>query len=79
MPLGVPIIAVGRLDRVNRALEVLREGRATLVAVGRGLIADPDWPRKVREGRLDQIVACIECDTCHEDLRSGVAVGCSQW
>jgi 2,4-dienoyl-CoA reductase-like NADH-dependent reductase (Old Yellow Enzyme family) len=79
MALGVPVIAVNGLDRAERALEVLREGRASLVAVGRGLIADPDWPRKVREGRLDEIVACVQCDGCHEDLRAGIPVGCSQW
>jgi 2,4-dienoyl-CoA reductase-like NADH-dependent reductase (Old Yellow Enzyme family) len=77
--LGVPVIAVNELDRVERALEVLREGRASLVAVGRGLIADPDWANKVREGRTDEIVGCIYCDACHEDLRARVPVGCSQW
>ena len=41
--LGVPVIAVNELDEVERALEVLDEGRADLIAVGRGLIADPDW------------------------------------
>jgi 2,4-dienoyl-CoA reductase-like NADH-dependent reductase (Old Yellow Enzyme family) len=75
----VPVIAVNELDRVERAAEVLREGRASLVAIGRGLIADPEWPNKVREGREDEIVGCIYCDACHEDLRAGVAVGCSQW
>jgi 2,4-dienoyl-CoA reductase-like NADH-dependent reductase (Old Yellow Enzyme family) len=79
MSLGVPVIAVNELDQVGRALEALREGRASLVAVGRGLIADPDWPNKVREGRLDEIVDCIYCDQCHEDLRARVPVGCSQW
>jgi len=78
VPLGVPVIAVGELDRVERAVEVLREGRASLVAVGRGLIADPEWANKVREGRADGIVECIYCDQCHEDLRAGVPVGCSQ-
>ena len=36
---GIPVIAVGELDVVDRALEVLEERRADLVAVGRGLIA----------------------------------------
>jgi 2,4-dienoyl-CoA reductase-like NADH-dependent reductase (Old Yellow Enzyme family) len=76
---GVPVVAVGQLDRVERTLEVLSENRASLVAVGRGLIADPEWPGKVNEGRLDEIVECIYCDACHEDLRAGVPVGCSQW
>jgi NADPH2 dehydrogenase len=77
--LGVPVIAVNELDRLPRALEVLRERRADLVAVGRGLIADPDWPAKVRQGRTEEIVACTGCDLCFADLDRGVPVGCSQW
>jgi 2,4-dienoyl-CoA reductase-like NADH-dependent reductase (Old Yellow Enzyme family) len=77
--LGVPVIAVGELDIVSRALEVLNEDRADLVAIGRGLIADPDWPQKVAEGRLDEIVRCVQCDGCHRDLRQGVEVECRQW
>jgi len=77
--LGVPVIAVNLLDEVERALEVLNERRADLVAVGRGMIADPDWPLKVAEGRFDEIVRCIRCDGCHADLRRGDAVGCTQW
>jgi 2,4-dienoyl-CoA reductase-like NADH-dependent reductase (Old Yellow Enzyme family) len=79
MQLGLPVIAVNELDRLPRALEVLREKRATLVAVGRGLIADPDWPSKVREGRLEEITACTGCDQCFDDLDRDIPVGCSQW
>lgn len=79
MQAGVPVIAVNELDRLPRALEVLRERRATLVAVGRGLIADPDWPIKVREGRLQDIITCTYCDQCHADLGKDVPVGCTQW
>ncbi|MFP3896685.1 MAG: hypothetical protein ACLFV5_07610 [Anaerolineales bacterium] len=79
-PLGVPLIAVGELDVVERALEVLHEDRADLVAIGRGLIADPDWPRKVGEGRLDEIVRCTRCDEkCHGNLRKGIPIACTQW
>ncbi len=77
--LGVPIITVNELDRIERALEVLRENRADFIAVGRGLIADPLWPRKVHEGRLNEIIQCIRCDQCHADLRAGRPVRCSQW
>jgi len=79
MRLGIPVIAVNEMDRLPRALEVLGEKRATLVAVGRGLIADPDWPIKVREGRLDDVIVCTGCDECRADLDRGVAVGCMQW
>ena len=77
--LDVPLITVNDLDVVERALTVLREDRADLIAVGRGLIADPEWPNKVRENRLEDIVTCIKCDQCFADLRAERPVGCVQW
>lgn len=77
---GVPVIAVNQLDDPARAVEALREGRADLVAIGRGLIADPDWPNKVREGRLGEVVKCIRCDEkCFGNLKKGIPIECSQW
>lgn len=75
--LGVPVIAVNGLDDVGRAVEVLREGRADLVAVGRGLIADPLWPERIRAG-LDP-APCTRCDLCHRDLARGEPVRCDRW
>lgn len=77
--LSVPVMAVNEMDRLDRALEALRERRANLIAVGRGLIADPDWPLKVRYGRFEDILPCVHCDDCHADLRQGRLVRCSQW
>ena len=78
--LGAPIIAVNRLDEIDRALQVLNQGRADLVAVGRGLIADPDWPLKVRQGRFDEIVTCTRCDElCFGNLREGIPIACTEW
>jgi 2,4-dienoyl-CoA reductase-like NADH-dependent reductase (Old Yellow Enzyme family) len=79
MELGIPVIAVNELNHLDRALEVIGEKRADLIAVGRGLIADPEWPNKVRNGRLKEITECISCDQCFDDLRQGVPVGCNQW
>jgi 2,4-dienoyl-CoA reductase-like NADH-dependent reductase (Old Yellow Enzyme family) len=77
---GVPVITVNHLDEPERALEALREGRADLIAIGRGLIADPDWPIKVKEGRLDDIVKCVRCDEkCFGNLKKGIPIECSQW
>lgn len=59
MKLGIPVVAVNELDYLPRALEALNEKRAIFVAVSRGLIADPDRPIKVREGRLDDIIVCM--------------------
>jgi 2,4-dienoyl-CoA reductase-like NADH-dependent reductase (Old Yellow Enzyme family) len=76
----VPVIAVRRLEVVSRAVEVLREGRADLVAVGRGMIVDATWPRKVRLGQFDQIIECNECSVgCFDRLWKGQLVGCVQW
>jgi 2,4-dienoyl-CoA reductase-like NADH-dependent reductase (Old Yellow Enzyme family) len=78
--LGAPVIAVNRLGIVERALEALNAGRCDLVAVGRQLIADPDWPLKVREGRFDEIVKCVECNEgCHGNLNKNIPVACKQW
>ncbi len=77
---GVPVVAVNELDESSRALEALNEHRADLVAIGRGLIADPDWPIKMLEGQEDAIVRCIRCDVkCFGNLRKGIPIECTQW
>ena len=57
----IPVITVGRLGYPELAERVLREGKADFVALGRPLLADPEWPLKVEEGRLDDIRPCIGC------------------
>jgi len=56
---GVPVIAVGKIATRDAAEGILHQGKADLVALGRSLIADPDWPRKLAEGHDDQIVPCL--------------------
>jgi 2,4-dienoyl-CoA reductase-like NADH-dependent reductase (Old Yellow Enzyme family) len=48
--------------------KVIAEGQADMVSLCRSLIADPEWPNKVREGREDQIVKCIRCNSCISNL-----------
>ncbi|MBI4271459.1 MAG: FAD-dependent oxidoreductase [Candidatus Rokubacteria bacterium] len=72
----VPVIAVGRLHDPAIAAMAVREGHADMVALGRQLIADPEWPRKVREGRTDEIRPCIACNTCVDGMREGHHVKC---
>ncbi len=77
---GVPVVAVNELDESSRALETLNKHRADLVAIGRGLIADPDWPIKMLEGQEDAIIRCIRCDVkCFGNLRKGIPIECTQW
>jgi 2,4-dienoyl-CoA reductase-like NADH-dependent reductase (Old Yellow Enzyme family) len=51
---GLPGVSLDRLDRVAAALA---RGEFDLLAVGRALLADPDWPAKVREGRDGELRA----------------------
>jgi 2,4-dienoyl-CoA reductase-like NADH-dependent reductase (Old Yellow Enzyme family) len=58
---GVPVIASGRINDPLLAEEILQEGKADLIGMGRALIADPELPKKVAEGRIDEIRKCIAC------------------
>jgi 2,4-dienoyl-CoA reductase-like NADH-dependent reductase (Old Yellow Enzyme family) len=61
------------------AEEVLRERRADLVAIGRALIADPDLPRKILEGRFEEIIECVRCnELCFGNLEKGIPISCSR-
>ena len=74
---SVPVIAVGRMD-AELAEQVLEEGKADLVAIGRRLIADPELPNKVAEGRLDDINPCTGCLECMErHLFAGQETACA--
>ncbi len=78
--LGVPVIAVNELHNVKRALEVLKNDRADLVGIGRGLIADPEWPRKVKESCFHDIVECTGCKKkCYGNLEKGLPIECAKW
>jgi 2,4-dienoyl-CoA reductase-like NADH-dependent reductase (Old Yellow Enzyme family) len=64
----VPVMAVGRINRPEVAEAILTEGRADWIGIGRQLIADPQWPLKVSEGRSQEIVACKSCNTCFQPM-----------
>lgn len=60
----VPVIAAGRINNPELAEAILSEGKADLIGIGRGLLSDPDFPRKAFEGKFDEIQKCIACNTC---------------
>lgn len=65
---SVPVIAVGRINDPVFAEEVLQQGKADLVAMGRALLADPELPSKASEGRFADIRKCIGCNRCMDLL-----------
>lgn len=67
----VPVIGVGNIRHPGFAEDAITNGRCDLVALGRQLLADPDWVRKAREGRADSIIPCILCNqACMERRHS---------
>lgn len=58
---NIPVITAGRINEANLALSVLEAGKADIIGMGRASLADPDFPNKLREGRLDDIRCCIGC------------------
>ena len=67
---NIPVIASTRID-AELGEAVLREGKADLIAIGRALIADPELPNKVREGREHDVIPCIVCNHCTDVLKPG--------
>lgn len=58
----IPVITVGVIRSPQVAENLLNEGKADFIALGRTLIADPEWPIKAMEGREDEIRKCITCN-----------------
>jgi NADPH-dependent 2,4-dienoyl-CoA reductase/sulfur reductase-like enzyme len=74
---AVPVIVVGRIKDVRMAEQIIREGKADLVAMGRALLGDPDLPRKVAEGKFAEIRKCIGCNQgCIDRLFQDVDIAC---
>jgi len=71
----VPVIAVGRLHDPDLAEQVLADGRADFVALGRPLLADPELPTKLRTGA--RVRRCISCENCIDSLEQRFSVDCA--
>jgi 2,4-dienoyl-CoA reductase-like NADH-dependent reductase (Old Yellow Enzyme family)/thioredoxin reductase len=72
----IPVITVGRIRNPLMADQIIADGKADLISMGRALIADPRLPQKAKEGRLAEIIPCISCNKCIQTLRMD-SVRCS--
>jgi len=75
----VPIAAAGKLDAPQDAERLVAEGSVDIVGIARGLLADPDWPIKVKRGELDRIVQCDYCNVCKALDGTHRTVICALW
>ncbi len=65
---AIPVIANGKLSDPDMAERLLADGQADFISIGRGLLADPDLPNKIRRGDADRVRKCISCNSCLENL-----------
>lgn len=63
---GVPVAASNRITHPFEAEEILRKGWADCISLGRGSLADPEWPNKAQSGDYDRIRRCIACNECFD-------------
>lgn len=61
---GIPVIGVGGIIKLDQAEQALRDGKADMVAIGRGLIADPELVTKSLAGREAEVNECTSCLQC---------------
>ena len=73
----IPVAVAGRLDDPWVADEVLVSGKADLIAVARGLLADPDLPNKALRGEFREIRRCIACNVCIDDGNAIKPITCT--
>ncbi|MFQ5924369.1 MAG: FAD-dependent oxidoreductase [Dehalococcoidia bacterium] len=74
----VPLAVRGRINDPILVERIIEEGRADIVSVGRAPLADPDFPKKMQEGRYEDIRKCIACDwSCAWKLFEQVPIQCS--
>jgi 2,4-dienoyl-CoA reductase-like NADH-dependent reductase (Old Yellow Enzyme family) len=74
---SVPVLAVGRFNNLEICEDALKQGKTDLIAVGRQLLADPFWPKKLHEGRQNEVIACKSCNTlCAGNYRKNKSIEC---
>lgn len=58
---SIPVVAVGRIKKPQMAEQILDDKKADIIALGRSLLADPEWPNKAAMNKLDLIRPCVGC------------------
>ena len=60
----IPVVTVGGINTPEYAEQILAEGKADIIGMGRELICDPDFPNKARKGLRERIIPCMRCNSC---------------
>jgi len=73
-----PIVGTGRFTNPDTMAAAIRSGQLDLIGAARPSIADPFLPKKIEEGRYDDVCECIGCNFCYSRANYHLQVGCTQ-
>lgn len=73
-----PVVGTGRFTSPDLMAAMVRRGCLDLIGAARPSIADPFLPRKIEEGRYDDIRECIGCNMCVTGNNTAVPIRCTQ-
>ena len=73
-----PVVTVGRFTSPDTMVRMVKSGVTDLIGAARPSIADPYLPKKIEEGRLDDIRECIGCNVCYAGDSLSVPIRCTQ-
>jgi 2,4-dienoyl-CoA reductase-like NADH-dependent reductase (Old Yellow Enzyme family)/thioredoxin reductase len=75
---AIPVVAIGKINTPELAEEVIRRGDADFVAMARPLLADPYFPVKAKEGRVEEIRKCLcDLEDCADKGVKGIGRTCT--
>ncbi|GDX80004.1 hypothetical protein LBMAG42_18150 [Deltaproteobacteria bacterium] len=77
--LPTPVVGAGKINTYAAAESALRQGHVDLVGMARGLLADPDWPNRVRGDQESSVHACKYTNVCEALDRKHLPVRCQLW
>jgi dimethylamine/trimethylamine dehydrogenase len=74
----VPVVGVGRFTDPDEMVRVIKSGQLDIIGCARPSIADPWLPRKIDEGRVEDICECIGCNVCVSRFNLNSTIVCTQ-
>jgi 2,4-dienoyl-CoA reductase-like NADH-dependent reductase (Old Yellow Enzyme family)/thioredoxin reductase len=74
---SIPVMTQGRIIEPELAEQILEQGKADLIGLARGLMADPEWGNKAKEGRDNEIRHCISCKYCSKGTAGHPPMACA--
>ncbi len=75
---GIPVVAIGKINAPDMADRIIADGKADFVAMARALVADPDLPQKAERGMVEEIRGCVYClEDCVEKGYPGLGRSCT--